>query len=312
MRIAPHKFTVVVAMDAPIGRAMIGDSLQIDVVADVGALLGEGPQWVVRDQAMWWVDIKGRKLFRLKDGALTHWDTPMRLGSIIPREAGGFIAGTDQGIAAVDPEAGRFDILFNPEADRATNRFNDGKIDREGRLWLGTMDDEESRASGALYRVAGDLSCARVDDGYRITNGPAFSPDGKTVYVNDSALQRTYACPMEDNGSLAGKRVLRQFGVGEGYPDGMTVDAEGCLWIAFWGASCLRRLSPAGETLREVRLPVSQPTSPAFGGPDLDRLYVTSARIGLSDDDLSMQPNAGALLMFDPGVAGLAERPFAG
>ena len=294
------------------GRAMVDDPVQIDVVADVGALLGEGPQWVVRDQAMWWVDIKGRKLFRLKDGALTDWDTPMRLGSIIPREAGGFIAGTDQGITAVDVEAGRFDVLFNLEADRATNRFNDAKVDRIGRLWLGTMDDEESQASGAFYRVTADLSCNRVDDGYRITNGPAFSPDGETVYVNDSALQRTYVCAVENDGSLAAKRVLRQFGEGEGYPDGMTVDAEGCLWIAFWGASCLRRLSPEGEILREVGLPVSQPTSPAFGGPELDRIYVTSARIGLSDNDLYMQPNAGALLMFDPGVVGLAERPFAG
>ena len=291
---------------------MTNEPVQIEVVADVGALLGEGPQWVVRDQAMWWVDIKGRKLFRLKEGVLTDWDTPMRLGSIIPRASGGFIAGTNQGIAAVDPEAGRFEILFNPEADRATNRFNDAKVDREGNLWLGTMDDEERGATGAFYRVGADLACTRVDDGYRITNGPAFSPDGKTVYVNDSALQRTYACAVENEGSLARKRVLQQYGEGEGHPDGMTVDAEGCLWIAFWGASCLRRLSPDGEILREVRLPVSQPTSPAFGGPNLDRLYVTSARIGLSEDDLSMQPNAGALLMFNPGVTGLAEQPFAG
>ncbi len=291
---------------------MTNEQVQVHVVADVGALLGEGPQWVARDQALWWVDIKGRKLFRLKDGDFSEWDTPMRLGSIIPRASGGFIAGTDQGIAAVEPEAGRFEILFDPEADRPNNRFNDAKVDRGGLLWLGTMDDEEKHASGAFHRLAADLSCNRVDDGYRITNGPAFSPDGQTVYVNDTALQRTFACALEEDGSLAGKRVLRQWGEGEGHPDGMTVDAEGCLWIAFWGAWCVRRLSPGGEVLREVLLPVSQPTAPAFGGPGLDRLYVTSARIGLSESDLAMQPHAGALLMFEPGVAGLSERPFAG
>jgi sugar lactone lactonase YvrE len=291
---------------------MTNEQLRVEVVADVGAVLGEGPQWVARDEAMWWVDIKGRKLFRLKDGELSQWNTPMRLGSIIPRDGGGFIAGTDQGIAAVEPEAGRFEILFNPEADRATNRFNDAKVDRGGQLWLGTMDDEQVQASGAFYRLAADLSCTRVDDGYRITNGPAFSPDGKTVYVNDTALQRTFVCAVEEDGSLANKRVFRQWAEGEGHPDGITVDAEGCLWIAFWGAWCVRRVSPDGEVLREVRLPVSQPTAPAFGGPRLDRIYVTSARGGLSEEDLAMQPNAGALLMFEPGVVGLAERPFAG
>jgi xylono-1,5-lactonase len=291
---------------------MTNRSFDVQLVADVQAVLGEGPQWLPAEQALWWVDIKGRKLFRWKNAELDQWDTPVRVGSIIPRVSGGFIAGADQGIYAVDAEASDFKLLLQPELDRPTNRFNDGKVGRDGTLWVGTMDDQEKAASGAFYRIGAELDCRRVDDGYRVTNGPAFSPDGATIYVNDTPLQRTYSCVAREDGSLADKRLLHQFGAGEGYPDGMTVDSEGCLWIAFWGGSCVRRLSPEGEILTEVALPVSQPTSPTFGGPALDQMFVTSARVGLTDDALSMQPNAGGLFMFEPGVVGLSERPFAG
>lgn len=266
-----------------------------------------------RRQALYWVDIKGRKLFRLGgDGRVTEWDTPFRVGSIAPREGSGFIAGTEHGIAHIDPESGRFDLLFDPEEDRPTNRFNDGKVDRHGRFFAGTMDDEEREASGALHRVDRSLLCTRVDDGYRVTNGPAFSPDGRSMYANDSALQVTYVFDLASDGTPMNRRTFARYGEGEGYPDGMTVDAEGCLWIAFWDGWCLRRLSPEGERLAEVPMPVSRPTSCAFGGLMLDRLYVTSASIGLGQEELAMQPNAGGLFMLDVGVSGIAELPFAG
>ena len=291
---------------------MPADSLP-KLVADVHALLGEGPLWVARQQALYWVDIKGRKIFRLSaDGRLEEWGTPFRIGSLAHRDSGGFIAGTEHGFAHVDPEHGRFDLLFDPEEERASNRFNDGKVDRYGRFFAGTMDDEEREASGAFYRLDPTLQCTRIDDGYRVTNGPAFSPDGRTMYTNDSALQLTYAHELAPDGTPVSRRTIARFGEGDGYPDGMTVDAEGCLWIAFWDGWCLRRLSPEGERLAEVRMPVSRPTSCAFGGLMLDRLYVTSASIGLTEDQLRMQPNAGGLFMMDAGVRGIAERPFAG
>lgn len=283
------------------------------LVADVHAVLGEGPIWVVRRQALYWVDIKGRKIFRLgADGRLEQWDTPFRVGSLAPRESGGFIAGTDHGFAQIDPEHGRFDLLFDPEEDRPSNRFNDGKVDRQGRFFAGTMDDEEKQASGAFYRLDRNMHCTRVDDGYRVANGPAFSPDGRTMYTNDSALQLTYVYDLTADGTPVNRRTFARFGEGDGHPDGMTVDSEGCLWIAFWDGWCLRRLSPNGERLAEVRMPVARPTSCAFGGLMLDRLYVTSASKDLSEDELAMQPNAGGLFMFNAGVQGIAERPFAG
>lgn len=291
---------------------MVGES-PARLVADVHAILGEGPVWVSRRQALYWVDIKGRKIFRLGgDGRRQEWDTPFRVGSLIPRESGGFIAGTEHGVAHIDPDGGRFELLFDPEEDRPTNRFNDGKVDRQGRFFAGTMDDGEREASGAFYRIDRSLLCTRVDDGYRVTNGPAFSPDGRIMYANDSALQVTYMFDLAGDGTPMNRRTLARYGEGEGYPDGMTVDAEGCLWIAFWDGWCVRRLSPDGETLSEVRLPVSKPTSCAFGGLMLDRLYVTSASIGLSDEERAAQPNAGGLFMLDVGVTGIAELPFAG
>ena len=290
---------------------MQGDS-SVQCVADVHAVLGEGPVWVVREAALYWVDIKGRKIFRLKSGKLDQWDTPLRVGSMAPRASGGFIAGTDTGFAHIDPEAGRFDILCDPESQLPDNRFNDGKVDRDGRFWAGTMDDSEQQALGTLYRLRTEDDCAAVDEGYKVTNGPAFSPDGTIMYHNDSARQLTYAFDIDAHGEATGRRDFLQFAEGDGYPDGMTVDSEGCLWIAFWDGWCVRRYSSGGELLQTIEMPVARPTSCAFGGPDLDRLYVTSASIGLDDAALAMQPNAGGLFMISPNVRGLAEVPFAG
>jgi sugar lactone lactonase YvrE len=266
--------------------------MSITCIADVHAVLGA---------------------FRWREaGGLGVFATPFRLGSLLPRASGGHIAGTDRGIAAVNLDAERYELLFDPEEERETNRFNDGKIDRSGRMFAGTMDDEERAASGAFYRIDKAMACTRVDDGFRVTNGPAFSPDGKVMYANDSALQVTYRYDLTPDGTPLNRRELARFGEGEGYPDGMTVDLEGCLWIAFWDGWCLRRLSPEGERLSELRLPVQRPTSCTFGGADLDRLFITSASIGLSQSELSTQPSAGGLFMAVPGVRGIADLPFAG
>ncbi len=291
---------------------MTGES-EVLCVADVHAVLGEGPVWVERDAALYWVDIKGRQIFRLDDrGKLDQWPTPYRVGSLAPRASGGFIAGTDRGIATLDLEGGRFEIAHHPEAHLPDNRFNDGKVDRHGRFWAGSMDDTEKDATGTLYRIDPGFRATRIDESYRVTNGPAFSPTGDLMYHNDSARRITYAFDLDGDGNAANRRVFATYQDGEGYPDGMTVDAEGCLWIAFWDGWCVRRYSPAGECLRKIDVPVSKPTSCAFGGADLDRLYITSASIGLDEAALAVQPQAGGLFMGSPGARGVAEIPFAG
>lgn len=283
-------------------------------IADSRALLGEGPVWIAGERAVYWLDIEGCRIFRMEPerGVLENIDTPYRVGAIAPRASGGFIAGTDRGFATIDFRAKRFDIIVNPESDRPTNRFNDGQLDRAGRFWAGTMDDEERKDSGALYRLDPGMEWSRVDDGYRVTNGPAFSPDGRRMYHNDSARQRIYVFDLDEKGDAHNRQVLAQFGEGDGFPDGMTADAEGCLWVAFWDGWCLRRLAPDGDCLDTIDLPVQRPTSCTFGGPDLDQLFITSARTGLDENALAMQPYAGGLFLLKPGAKGLPERPFAG
>jgi sugar lactone lactonase YvrE len=289
------------------------ESSTAQCVADVKAVLGEGPVWVPHEAALYWLDIKGRKIFRLSDAAgIQQWDTPMRIGAIAPKASGGFIAGTEYGFAEIDLDERSFDVQFNPEDHLPSNRFNDGKTDRLGQFWAGTMDDREEEALGTLYRLHPNGGCTVIDEGYKVTNGPAFSPDGRTMYHNDSALQVTYAFDLDEEGEVGERREFARFGEADGYPDGMTVDSEGCLWIAFWDGWCVRRLSPDGERLAELRVPMARPTSCAFGGANLDRLYVTSASIGLDAHALAGQPCAGGLFLLNPGVTGLPTVPFAG
>ena len=282
------------------------------LVHDVRATLGEGPVWVPTEEALYWLDIKGLKIFRDVRGELTTWPTPFRVGSIAPCADGGFIAGCENGFAFIDLNAGRFDVLVDPEPERTDNRFNDGKVDRAGRFWAGTMDDTERASVGALYRLGVGGAPTRQDDGYRVTNGPAFNHGGDRMYHTDSALRTIYAFDLDVEGTPSNKRPFAQFTGADGYPDGMTVDAEDCLWVAFWDGWCVRRLAPSGETLATYPMPVERPTSVAFAGSDLDRLYVTSARVGLNAEALARQPHAGGLFVMTPGVRGVAERPYRG
>jgi xylono-1,5-lactonase len=293
------------------GSRLAEKRVEISCVADVKAILGEGPVWVTGETALYWVDISGRKVFRLRDGETDSWDTPIKVGSLWPRASGGFVAGTEDGLAFTD-DFSRFDVFANPEAALPDNRFNDGKTDRQGRFWAGTMDDQERAARGTLYRLDEDRALTAIDSGYRVTNGPAFSPDGRIMYENDSSLQVTYAFDLDESGNVSCRRELIRFGKGDGYPDGMTVDAEGCLWIAFWDGWCVRRFAPDGERLFELAMPVQRPTSCAFGGRDLKTLFITSARRDLQGTELDRQPLAGGLFAADVGVPGIAEVPFRG
>lgn len=286
----------------------------VTCIADCKAVLGEGPVWVERERALYWLDIKGMKLFRYDwdGGAVQSWPTPTRIGSIAPRETGGFVAGTDQGFAFFDPGRQDFQIIVHPEADRPTNRFNDGKLDRSGNFWAGTMDDREEEASGALYRLGPELGWIKADHEYRVTNGPAFSVDGRRMYHNDSARQTIYAFDLDADGNVHDRQIFARFGEGEGYPDGMTIDCEDHLWVAFWDGACLRRLDPSGQCVDLLPMPVQRPTSCTFGGPGLDHLFITSARVGLEETELAARPLTGGLFRVKMEVGGPPEPLFGG
>lgn len=282
-------------------------------IADVGANVGEGPIWVEREQALYWVDNKGRRVFRLHDdGRLESFDMPLQVCCIAPKRSGSFVAGTDKGFAAIDFDGDRIEMIGNPEEHIAGNRFNDGKTDPQGRFWAGTMDNAEKETRGSLYRLDSDLNWSRIDSGYRVTNGPAFDPSRGRMYHTDSAPRTIFAFNLSESGEASNKRVFAQFGEDDGHPDGMTVDSEGNLWVCFWDGWCLREISAEGKMIQKMDMPVQRPTSCCFGGPHLDRLYVTSASLGIEEDSLAMQPCAGGLFLLQTGARGLAQAPFAG
>lgn len=284
----------------------------MECIADVKAVLGEGPVWVARKSALYWVDIPQKRVFRWSEAeGVRTVEGETHICSLAPRVQGGFVGGGYGGFLQIDAALAPT-LIGNPEPELASNRFNDGKVDRQGRFWAGTMDRTEREASGSLYRLDPGLNWTRIDSGYKVTNGPAFSLDGGAMYHTDSARQTVYAFDLAEDGSASNRRVHLQFGEGDGYPDGMTVDAEDCLWIAFWDGWCVRRFSPAGEQLAELRVPVQRPTSVAFGGSDYDRLFITTASRDLGADAMATQPCAGGLFMTVPGVRGVAEPLFAG
>lgn len=274
----------------------------------VQATLGEGVLWDALAAQVWFVDIKGRRIHRCDaDGANRRsWDAPGQVSFIVRASSGAMVCSLDDGLYRFDADSGAFAPLIAVEADLPGNRFNDGHVDADGALWFGSMDDAEALPSGALYRYAGTGGVERKDAGYVITNGPALSPDGRTLYHTDTLERRIYAFDRLPSGELAGKRLFVELRDG-GYPDGMAVDADGHLWVATFGGWRIDRFDAHGDKQGEVRFPCANITKLAFGGPDLRTVYASTARKGLSDEELAAQPLAGGLFSFRIETPGLPQ-----
>lgn len=279
-----------------------------------GALLGEGCVWIEQEQALYWVDIKGKLVHRYQPESRQRqsWNVPEEIGCLIPRARGGFVAGLLSGLHFIDLETAALEALGGPEADMPGNRINDGKADDQGRIWLGTMDNAEAEPSGSLYRVDADAGQHLMDSDYVITNGPAFSPDGPTLYHTDTLKKTIYAFDLAADGGLTNKRAHIKIADRQGWPDGMTCDAEGYLWVAHFGGWRVTRFDPEGKVDRVIGMPVGQITNVAFGGPALDVLYVTTAAKQLDAEALARQPLAGALFEVPVGVKGRLSGRYAG
>lgn len=283
-------------------------STDISLACKVGAELGEGPVWIERDAALWFVDIKGPRVHRFdpRTGERRSWDAPEPCGFVLPisRPTLQLLAGLKTGLHEFDPATGRFTLFATVEPHLPDNRLNDGAVSPDGMLWFGSMDDFGKRPSGSLYRLNPGGRCVPLDSGYVVSNGPAFSPDGRTFYHTDTIERRVYAFDRDGTGALTGRRVFVDIEADGGYPDGTAVDAEGCLWIALWGGWGVRRYSPAGELLSQVRLPCANVTKVGFGGADYSSVFVTTAWHGLSAAQRAEQPLAGDLFCFDSQVPG--------
>jgi D-xylonolactonase len=271
------------------------------VARDISDTLGEGALWSARHNAFFWVDILAPAINRLSlaDGRIDRWSVGEPIGWLVERTNGNFIVGLQSGFAELTLDPFVVNHIADPEPHLPGSRMNDGKADESGHIWCGTMDMAEEQAVGALYRLGPDFSWRIMDSGYRVPNGPAFSPDGLWLYHSDTALRTVYRFARNVDGTLGERSVFIIFEESDGYPDGMTTDAEGGLWVAHWGGSRVSRFTADGNLDRAIALPALQITNIAFGGPALDRMFVTSATTGLD-----VKPEDGALFEVFAGARG--------
>ena len=268
--------------------------------------LGEGPVWDARDQSLYWVDIPESRVHQIAaDGSLSSWDTGQPVGTVVPRAGGGLAVAVRDGFMALDPVSGKLTTLAEVERDQPGNRMNDGACDRAGRFYAGTMAVDETPEAGALYRLDPDLGVTRLLTGVGISNGIGWSPDERLMYYIDSQVHRVDVFDYDPaTGEIDGRRPFAAVGEGGVVPDGLTVDADGGVWVAVWGGYAVLHHDPGGKVIEAVDLPAARVSSCVFAGPDLDRLYITTAA--------GPGESAGALFVCEPGVTGQPSHPFRG
>jgi L-arabinonolactonase len=290
-------------------------TVQAACAVDCKNTLGEGAVWCPHERALWWIDISSPSLWRFdpRTDRVDHWPLPKPPGSFALRKNGGFLFAFRNGLATLDAPGGALEWLEVPGLALGDERFNDGKADRAGRFWSGTLDRRLASPIGQLYRVEPGFRVTAMDRGFTISNGIGWSPDDRTMYFTDTPSRRIYRYDFDPaTGGIANRRVFVEVDPGHGGPDGMTVDAAGFVWSAQFDRWCVNRYAPDGRLDRSIRLPVQRPTTCMFGGADLATLYVTSARMDLTDAALAAQPQAGGVFALEPGVRGLPEPRFAG
>jgi sugar lactone lactonase YvrE len=286
------------------------------VVVQAGNLVGESPVWSVAEQRLYWVDVEGRlaQCFDPQTGGVQQWAMPEATGSIGLVSGGGLIAAIRTGFVLLDTRDGTVTPIADPESDNPDTRFNDAKVDRRGRFWAGTRNfRDHSRTDGVLYRLDPDHSIHRVIGGLGCPNGIAWSPDHRTMYLCDTWIRQIFAFDFDpDEGMPRNRRLFARLTEEQGYPDGLTVDSEGFIWNAHYSGWRITRYAPDGRVDRVVRLPVQHVTSLAFGGAGQRTLFVTSARMRLTDAQLAGQPEAGNVFELQADVPGIPEPMFTG
>jgi sugar lactone lactonase YvrE len=292
----------------------VPDELIADLVLHVDAQLGEGPVWDDATGTLIWVDIMGNAVHRFNPatGQDRAMDVGQPVGAAVARKDGkGLLLALRDGFGMLEEDSGQVELVAPVEADLSTNRMNDGKCDPLGRFWAGTMAFREDRGAGSLYRLDPDFTVHRMVTDVSVSNGLDWTSDGRQMYYIDSPTRGVDKFDFDmRSGSLGERRRLISVGPGEGVPDGMTLDAEGALWVAVHSSGSVRRYLPDGTLDRIVRVPPSMVTSCAFGGPDFSDLYITTMRYGMSEEARLGQPLAGALFRCRPGACGRAANRF--
>ncbi len=283
----------------------------VDVAVRVVADIGEGPTWDDRAGELLWVDIPRGLVHRLHGGAISTIEVGQPVGAVALRRSGGLVLAVRDGFALW--EEGAATLVAPVERNRPASRMNDGKVDRAGRFWAGTMSQSMQPSVGALYRLDGDLDVVRMLEGLDVPNGIAWSPDDRTMYFIDSLSGRVDAFDHDaGTGRITARRPVVTVPRELGMPDGMTIDGVGHLWVAIWGGSCVRRYAPDGALDTVIELPTRHITSCVLAGPRLNELYVTSASADLSPDERRAEPEAGMVFHVEVDVPGLPPERFAG
>lgn len=286
--------------------------LKATIRINTASLLGEGPVWF--EDALWWVDIEGQRLLTWAGHAEepVRFDLPERIGFAVPTRRGDWLLGLQSGIHSWTPGSGAPELLAAPEPEEQHNRFNDGKCDPQGRLWAGTLSMNDSMGRAALYRMDCRQSIGRILSGITTSNGLSWDVKTSTMYYIDSPTRLVSGFSFDpESGEIRDRRTVFKVPEGRGIPDGMTIDSGGTLWIALWGGCSVLNVDPAtGAVLRTVNVPARNVTSCAFGGDDLETLFITSASIGLTDDQRQAFPDSGKVFSLRPGVRGLPTVPF--
>ena len=285
------------------------DDLHAELVLDAKAMLGEGSIWHPKENKLYWVDIEGKALHIYDPGTNEDKQLPLgsRVGTVVPIQSGGAIVALQSGIQKINVKTGKLTYLINPLPDTVGLRFNDGKCDPSGRFWVGTMAMDSRRKGAVLWRVDKDKSVHLMLDSVSISNGIVWTADKKTMYYNDTPTGTIQGFDYDDKtGNISNRRVVIKIPRGGGGPDGMTIDADGNLWVALWGSGTVGKFNPlTGELLQKVIVPAPNVSSCAFGGKNLETLYITTARAGLNADKLKAFPLSGGLFSVKPGVHGV-------
>ena len=276
--------------------------------------LGEGIIWDEGDAAVWWTDIQNSTLYRyqLDDKKLEYWSTPERVGCFaLVADKEYLIVGFESGFAYFDPRSGYLEWLQKVGADTPETRLNDGRADRQGRFWAGSMvEGKVANPSGKLYCLDRKVQCSSHLSELSISNSLCWSPDSAVMYHTDTPTRQIYRYDFDSaTGAISNKALFVKTEDGC-FPDGSTVDAQGYVWNAQWGASQVVRYSPSGEVDLVLQVPATQPSCVAFGGPNLDMLFVTTAREGLSPEELAKQSEAGNVLIYQTDVSSIADPQF--
>lgn len=282
------------------------------VVLDARARLGEGPCWDAQARRLYWVDIYNHRVheFDPATGSDRTFDVGEVVGCLAPASGGRLLLGLRHHLAWLDTDSGAVTRILEFQTS-STVRCNDGKCDARGRFWFGTMSSAGPEAS--LYRYDPDGSLQVMETGLTVSNGLGWSPDGGTFYLTDSPAQVIYAYDFESaTGRLGNRRILADLRGQAFFPDGLTVDREGCLWSAMWDGWCVIRFDTKGLEIQRVPMPVQRPTCCAFGGPDLSTLFITSAAVGLSEEEIERSFHSGDLFALDARVTGFAAGRFSG